>query len=71
MVYLIIYGIIALLAFIAIQFLFWAAEQVDPQSIGASEASKFFTAFLLANIWPILLIVFLISFLISKISKNK
>jgi hypothetical protein len=66
MIYLIIYGVIALLAFIAIQFLFWAAEQVDPQSIDASETSKFFTAVLLANIWPILLIIFLISFLISK-----
>jgi hypothetical protein len=66
MIYLIIYGAIALLTFIAIRFLFWTAEQVDPQSIDGSEASKFFTAFLLANIWPIWLIVFLVSFLISK-----
>lgn len=66
MIYLIIYAGIALTVFIISFFLFKLVEKFSPDSEEASIGVKILTAFMLAAGWPIWLIVFLASFLISK-----
>jgi hypothetical protein len=66
MIYLIIYVGLALAIFIISFFLFKLVEKFSPDSEEASIGTKILAASILAAGWPAWLIVFLVSFLISK-----
>lgn len=69
MIYLIIYASISLVFFFIGLWLFRLVEKYDLELSKASTWSKIFSSFILAIIWPILVIIFLISLFTSK--KNK
>lgn len=65
MIYLIIYASISLVSFFTGLWLFRLVEKYDLE-FEASAWSKIFSSFMLAIIWPILVVIFLISLLTSK-----
>lgn len=66
MIYLIIYASISLVFFFIGLWLFRLVEKYNLELSEASAWSKIFRSFILAIIWPILVVIFLISLLTSK-----
>lgn len=66
MIYLIIYASISLVSFFTGLYLFRLVEKYDLELSEASTWSKIFSSFILAIIWPILIVIFLISLFSSK-----
>ena len=66
MIYLIIYASISFVSFCAGLWLFNLVKKYDQELAETSSSAMILSAFILALAWPILVIIFLISFITSK-----